>query len=521
MQPALLPAAQTLIDRLADVKGMGGDPVPGTRHFHVASIGTTFYFAYEQLRNVAEYREHHLLLRSAIERFLRRYVHLDRFRPVGADLVTELTQAGYLPNDTVTYDQMDAMDAVLQDYARLYREITTGKVAEPVQAASWIYQVASVHLESRLAANPRGLVVLAYAFEHYLGAIVPPEGVDRSSEGYRIALLCAVQRIVFKSDQATTRYYCLAQQLANPEKPSAAEFVALNRSVDELYVAPLANQLARLINRYGAPMRMLRVMITEASDPETILANRQTTLTRLRAVCQQQYASVFKRLTGRIVRTILFILITKTVIGVGLEVPFDLALTGAIQWLPLLVNIGFPPLYMALIGFTIGTPSRHNTEAIASLTDRMLYATDQPPVEYKAKRRVLSGGLNRLFMVVYVLGFSLSFGLLGWLLYRLDFNVLSGLIFFIFFSAVSFLGFRLRQSVRELQLLDERPNLLQTLTDFLQAPFVRVGHWLSDHYAKANLVTLVLDTVIELPFKTTLRLIQQWSGFIRDRQEEL
>src|SRR5687767_9703974 len=73
----------------------------GGQVFHVASLGAGFYFAYEQLRNAAEYRERHLLLRSAIERYLARDVSLRHYEPEAADLVTELTQSGYLKNDTV------------------------------------------------------------------------------------------------------------------------------------------------------------------------------------------------------------------------------------------------------------------------------------------------------------------------------------------------------------------------------------------------------------------------------------
>jgi hypothetical protein len=62
---------------------------------------------------------------------------------------------------------------------------------------------------------------------------------------------------------------------------------------------------------------------------------------------------------------------------------------------------------------------------------------------------------------------------------------------------------------------------LQTFTDFLSSPFVRLGHWLSDKYSKANIVTFVLDLAIELPLKSSLRFVRQWIGFMRDKQEEL
>ena len=144
-----------------------------------------------------------------------------------------------------------------------------------------------------------------------------------------------------------------------------------------------------------------------------------------------------------------------------------------------------------------------------------------PPPVLVALVALWTLSLVALFLVVYAVGFIGSIALLIWILNRLGYNFVNGLIFFVFFSAVSFLGFRLRQSAHELALIDERQGVIQTLADFLSTPFVRVGHWISDKYAKINLVTLVLDLAIEMPLKTSLRLLRQWISFMRDKQEEL
>jgi hypothetical protein len=189
--------------------------------------------------------------------------------------------------------------------------------------------------------------------------------------------------------------------------------------------------------------------------------------------------------------------------------------------MPLVINIGFPLLYMATIGLRIQTPSRHNTDVVADYIDRILYAGTGAPVTYKLKRRIAKGSLSGVFSVVYAIGFVGTLALLVYILQRIGFNVVNGFIFFLFFSAVSFLGFRLRGSAHELAMIDDRQGVIQTLVDFLSTPFIRVGHWLSDKYAKANIVTLVLDVAIEMPFKTSLRLLRQWGSFMRDKQEEL
>jgi hypothetical protein len=330
-----------------------------------------------------------------------------------------------------------------------------------------------------------------------------------------------MQRTIFKSDLATTRYYCLAARLAHLSEADLADFARTNILLDELYQSPQTNRLSRLINRYGAPMRILREVVVEASATPEALADRSSTLAKAKRVAQQQYQLVHERLKGQVGKAVLFILITKTLLGVAIEVPYDLTIHGVIAWTPLALNIAFPVVYMIIIGSRISIPGRHNTDLVASYIDRIMYQGAGEPLHYKARKRVDSRSLGTAFSVVYTIAFIISFGLLSWALYKLGFNIVNGVIFFIFLSAVSFLAFRLRQSSRELAVLDERQSLIQTLADFLSTPFIRVGYWLSDRYSKLNLVTVFLDVAIEMPLKTTLRLVRQWVGFMRDKQEEL
>lgn len=519
-----LPLSPTAARLDAQLKAAQGHHAPEGHSFHVARIGTGFYFAYEQLRNAAENREHHLLLRSAIERYLTRYVNLYAYRSAAPDLVTELTQSGYLKNDSVSMAKLEQIDEILGQYAELLSEVGTTKTASRKTVTKWVFQIASGQIEDLLSSNRRLAIFMGFSYEHYFHAVDAKLAEDlggTSTQEYQIALYCAVQRAIFKSDLATTRYYCLAASLPGLNAESFSHFIKLNFLLDELYQAPPTNRLFRLVNRYGAPMRILRELLASDSATDVDLMSRADVLSRIKRLCQKQYSQLNERLNKRIAKTILFIFITKVLIGVAIEVPYDVVAAGAIAWMPLIINIAFPVVYMVLLSLRIAPPDRHNTELIAAFIDRILYQDVGAPVEYRVKQRVNSSSLRATFNAVYVVGFLLSFGLLSWLLYRLQFNAVNGFIFFIFLSAVSFLGYRLRQLPRELAMLDARQGIIQTLADFLSTPFVKVGYWLSDRYSRLNLVSRILDMMIEMPLKTTLRLVQQWIGFLRDKQEEI
>ncbi len=75
--------------------------------------------------------------------------------------------------------------------------------------------------------------------------------------------------------------------------------------------------------------------------------------------------------------------------------------------------------------------------------------------------------------------------------------------------------------IREIEIVRPNSNGVTTLRDFIYLPFVVAGQWMSDKYSKLNIVTIMLDMIIEMPLKTVLRLLRQWNAFIDDRKDYL
>src|SRR3972149_3237673 len=71
---------------------------------HVSSIASTAAFAYERLRYTLDYRDEHLLRRSAIERLLRQRLFLlgkNHTEKIARSILVELIRARYFENDSV------------------------------------------------------------------------------------------------------------------------------------------------------------------------------------------------------------------------------------------------------------------------------------------------------------------------------------------------------------------------------------------------------------------------------------
>lgn len=487
---------------------------------HVDGVGASLYFAYEQLRNAAEYSEQHLLMRRSIERFLVRSINLARVTPLAKELVIDLTQSRYIKNDTIARTISKEIDGLLQQFGELYKQsIKIERNRELVR--KWVLQTASVHIEQLLGNQTSTGAFANFAAAHYR------ESIDRTgddaeigSRNYEIALYCAVHREILKSDLATTRAYALSSPHLNHSAVDPAHyFVELNSLIDGLYNSKFTNRLVRVIRQHGAPMRIMReIVYTDPMAPE-LLAKRTELLARAREVTYNQYKLVRQRLNNGIVRSVAFVAVTKMLVGIILEVPYDLVRHGEVVWKPLLINLVFPPLYMATLGLGIRPPSQKNVDLIEDAIDGIVYQNGKVQPKYRLKRRVESGVLNGLFNILYAVTFVVWMGALAWLLYWLGFNLVSGIIFFVFLSTVSFLGFRLTQAAREYEMIEAKRGTLGFIADFFYTPFIRIGYWLSDTYARINVVTRVLDLLIEMPMKFVLRFLQQWVSFLRDKQE--
>jgi hypothetical protein len=74
--------------------------------------------------------------------------------------------------------------------------------------------------------------------------------------------------------------------------------------------------------------------------------------------------------------------------------------------------------------------------------------------------------------------------------------------------------------LRELELVAVKQGIISTIRELIFTPFTFLGKWISDKYQKVNIVALALDTFIELPLKTILRLIRQWTKFLDEKQDQ-
>jgi len=485
---------------------------------HVVGAGGTLTAAYEQLRIAAEYAEEHVLLQRAIRRFYKRLFLVRDEKQInasGEELAIELTQAGYIANDSLSVETIKTINKLAAEYYQGYDNLHKRRSGSHRQIEERTLDVLAVLIEWQLNDPALTSAYLQFVHQYYMSDGNVSALFKQAPTDLEAALYVAIHRALLKSDLATVRAGLLSRYQKTPDKLD--DFIAINQQLDELFDADMVEKLFRYIDRRGAPLRVLKHMIEKDDLIEEKLARPTEFLTAFETQVTNDYASITERINRGIIKSVIFLIITKVLVGLAIEVPYDYLVLGAVAFTPLLINLFFPPVYMLFLRMTLMLPGRANTERLLSQVERVLYGEPQKELIKRAPANFGAG-----YNIAYGLLFVIVFGGIGWWLHvAFAFELLHLFIFFLFLSGASFLGFRLSRAIREIEAIDSDQNAVTTARDFLYMPFVVVGRYMSEKYAKVNIVALVLDMVIELPLKTVLRLGRQWTAFISSKKDDL
>lgn len=493
---------------------------------HVPTVGNTISSAYEQLRNASEYSEGDLLQQRAIRRYLRRVLSFhakESTNHYAGELVAELTQAEYLANDHTTKADVKAISHDIKRYYEAYWEFakTTKDLDDRVAFQTWTLDVLAIRSEQTLQSHIRQLMFAHFAYTYLHDRINTKKIIKNreifDKEDLSIILYIAVHRALLKSDNATIRTALIDSYRKDIDDIDT--FKRFNQKVDDLFIAKTTVNMTRVVSKNGAALRFVYSGFFGKDAPLTVhsLKSPESLEQNLHRHIEQEYKALDKRLDVGIVRSVIFLLITKGIVGFAIEVPYDIFMSGEILWTPFFVNLLFPAVFIAFSRLTLTKPIDRNTSAIVQQISYLVFENDKH--EYPV--RVPKDTSSPLFNTIYGIIFLFVFAGLSYVLYSIQFNIVQGFIFFTFLSTATFLSFRLSRQIHELEAVNTPQGTLSLVRDIIYMPFIYVGQQISYRYSQVNIVATVLDILIELPLKTILRLVRQWTQFLNQKKDEL
>lgn len=481
---------------------------------HISTTGAIISGFYENLRKAGENAEENMLLTRAIRRFLKRFFLVGsnlNSSNVGEELITDLTLAGYLRNDSITISKAAEIDRTIRTYATTHRKLHakfSGEVAD-----RWAMETLAVAIDSELVDHRVTMAFIDFVYNYFL------KSIDRNAlfqnnppASFEAILFAAVQKTLLKYDNATIRLNILTRYQVSPSR--TVDFAKLNAQIDQIFDDPALDKLTHTIDRNAAPFRIFLKVLSD-DNLAKYLESEKAFLGVFTPMIDRSYTSIRKDVSRGVVRSAILLLIPK-LFRVIYDIHSDITSGGSINWLPLIVNL-CPVIYMFALRLTLFMPNSNNSRALTRDMTRILFepVPSQPTIGRDRHRKF---GIT--YNVVYGMIVIAAFGGIGYVLWNMvGFSWVRIGTFFIYISMASFLGFRLSRKIREVEVGSEHQNGLTVLRDFIYMPFVVVGRKISEVYSQLNIVSTLLDMLVELPFKTILKFVRQWSNFLSDKKD--
>lgn len=497
---------------------------------HASSTAGNVYFLYEKVRNAVEYREQSLFRKSAIERYLKRIMIFGhKSTGVGEDLICEMIKTRYIANDSIPKQDADKIDLLVANYLELQKKIIAVNVKlKKDKLHNEIVNYMACEIERILAPRPKEDIFLDFTFNCFKKHANIAELGDSSDSNFSISLYSAVHRSLERSDIGIIRYYLFKASYPNWAKDEGAidalarEYLDFTSMVDSNIQGRTAMNVYKVVRKNIAPYIVLKNVLLGVQSTSDVLDDPNHFQTLINIEIKAQYKKVNSSLINSIVRSIIFIFLTKMLIAIAIEVPYDYMFANTENHLPILLNLFFPPLYLIIVGASIKSPGEKNAKRIVKVIEQITYSNESDKLAYNFRSSsIRSSLLNGIFNFVYGLTFIASIGGLIWLLLYLKFSPADGVVFFIFLSTVSFFGLRIIGTVKEIFVGDIKRGFLYSLWDFIYTPFIKIGQWLSDTYSKINIMTYILDFFIEAPLKSILAIFEQWTAFLKEKREDI
>lgn len=526
--PGLSPLGEVLLDSLTHIRQYDRtlELQPKEDLIHVTTVGSRVSVAYEQLRNASEYADGSFFRQRSIRRFLNRNLpfHVRALTSeLAVELIIELTQSDYLKNDSISKLQHDLIVSQIDKYYHAYWDYVEKETDSQKRRRlqSWLLDVLSIRCDQALFPNVRHITFTKLAF-NYLYEQVPLADCMHPNEtiyeeDYPLLLYVAIQKMILELDDLEIRTNLIdsySKDITNIE-----EFLKFNHKIDYLIETKSLQRIGRVVSRNGAVLRFIYTGIFHKDAPigPESLESVDKFEYAFRTHIEDSYRDLSKLIDSSIMKSVIFLILTKSLIGLAIEVPYDIIVLGHIAWVPLIINLFFPALFIASTRFTITTPSVRNTDKLIQQAREIIYGDPDKAQKIKAPKQTQS----MFFSVIYAFMFVLALSVVSYILYLLGFSLIQGIIFVIFLSTGAFLAFRISNQVRELEVGGSYGSSRSLLHDLAYLPFIYLGQQISFRYAKINLISHVLDIFIELPLKTFLRVIRRWTHFLSNKRDEI
>lgn len=482
---------------------------------------------YEKFRTAMDYREDEVILRSTIERILKRRLLLGgNGQSVAAPLIRELVWARYFPDSTISESQVTKVAHGVDLYLKLEQEVNDKHRINKGVVNEWILHLLSSEIEHILKPNDPKDIMSNFIFRIFRDRVTIS---DDSEETKDAQVFIATRRAYANDDLAFLRYHLFKQYFGSLDEHNldkiSDHFPQGLKEIKNQFQHPAKDKIYTYIKNQTIPFLILDDVLRKYRGSATSLtADEELLNSEVIADCNVRYKNISGKVRRAIVRSVIFILFTKAIFALFAEGAFERIFYGRTLWSSIAINILIPPVLMIIVGSLIKTPTRENSLRILRKINTILYddplTLDSPLIVSKKPKRT-DPMLWSLFILLWLTTFALSFGAIVFLLTKLHVNPFSQGVFVFFLAIVSFVSYRINRTANSYILKDRKENFGSLVSDFFFMPFIQVGSRLTLAISQINIILFIFDFIIETPFKGIFAFFEQWFLFLRTQREKL
>jgi len=525
----LTASAQRLINRYQEwSQGLQSQEGSGT--ISVDEVASRVASFYEKMRGVIDWREEHLLRKTAVERILKRRLflkkNLNQNEKIAEPFIHELIRGGHFPNETLPESKIEEVQKIVDKYVFILENSPTPKKEKAkMYLYDWLFGVAACEIEAVLSFSLRENSLIDFMMETMKKSIQ----VKINEEETDTQLYIAVQRALFKLDSPTITYNLLRRwypDWMNLPHPTLNE-ISLNiyqvwKKIEDALKHPLSEKFYAVCERYDTPYLILDDILSQnPAQAHENLKNPAILESKIKEVYGLRLKKVRQKMSRAAIYSTLSIFLTKVLIAFAIEVPFDKYITRQFSYFTSVLSIIAPPILMFFLVLSIRPPSKYNEDLVIMEVMKIVYGKEKKDV-YEIKPSPRRGLILNFFMgIFYLASFVISYGLIVWGLQKLNFSVLSIGIFLIFVSMISFAGVKIRQRAKELVVEKEKETFLHSFIDLFSLPIIQVGRWLSNQWTKYNAIAVIFNSLLDMPFQMFVEFLEQWRSFLKEKKEKI
>lgn len=482
---------------------------------------------YERLRNVMEYREDEIILRASIERILKRRIILlgGDGEKVAQPLIRELIWARYFPEKAFSESTIVEVEEAINLHLYLRDEIITKHGFSENKADKWFYDLLSSKIEHILNPQKEKETIANFMYQVMKDNV---RIIDDTEQNRDVQVFIAIRRAFARDDLASLRYHLFTQYFGLFQKSTlediSARFIEGYQEIQkQLHYLRKDTIYTYVKDKTAVFLILYDLLRIHKGNLREIAHNEEELKASVFAICQTRYNEIAAKVKRALIRSVLFILLTKVFFAFAVEGTYEKMAYGQVIWSSIIINTGIPPLLMIFVGILMKSPSQDNSERILSYVKKLLYEENPAigtPLEIKKYEEQTRPVLNTIFTALWFLSFLVTFGILIFILSKIGFSVVSQGIFLFFLAVVSFLTFRIGL-MSHMYAVEERLGWVTPISDFFFMPIVRVGRHLTEGVSQINIFLFIFDFIIEAPFKGIFGFVEQWFFFLYQKREKL